>query len=319
MNNNVIIIQRLISSLPANIKLVDYLMDKLSICRESAYRRVRGDMPFTFDQIEQLSIELGFSMDEIAFLDNKNILFKQYAGESLSPKDSFIFMLEKYYGTLIKQSQSSHSYIIITMNRLLEIMVVTFPHLFRFLYYKWEHQISNVPLNYYLSETIVPPEVVSLCDKLSPHIQNVKNVTHIIDPQVFQNTLSEINYYYKRNLITKEELTAIQGDLVLMLDYAEDDARSIGCGHGMSNHDYYLSAIPVQTNSLYSSWDSYSESCFFVYPGYPLYTMDKYGCALHNKWIDSIKKYATMISNSNEALQAELYVKGRIALNNMFL
>jgi hypothetical protein len=64
--NNELWITNVISKFPSRIKPRDYLMAKLSISRESAYRRIKGTVPFSFDEILQISQDLGFSLDEIA-------------------------------------------------------------------------------------------------------------------------------------------------------------------------------------------------------------------------------------------------------------
>ncbi|MFV0328965.1 MAG: helix-turn-helix domain-containing protein, partial [Dysgonomonas sp.] len=75
-NINAIIIQKIIDSIPPNMKLAEFLMDKLGLCKESAYRRIRGDVAFTIEQIMHVSLELGFSIDElVAHKNNDYILY----------------------------------------------------------------------------------------------------------------------------------------------------------------------------------------------------------------------------------------------------
>lgn len=45
------LISRILISIPDNINPVLYLMDLLDLSRESAYRRIRGEIPFTFWEI----------------------------------------------------------------------------------------------------------------------------------------------------------------------------------------------------------------------------------------------------------------------------
>jgi len=93
-------------------------MDKLGLCKESAYRRIRGDVAFTIGQIMDLSLELGFSIDELATQKNDDlILYKQKALKSYEPKETFIAMFETFYESMNKQCQAKDSYTIIALNR----------------------------------------------------------------------------------------------------------------------------------------------------------------------------------------------------------
>ncbi len=60
------IINKIISEIPLHIKPVDFLSATLDIAKESAYRRLRGEMAFTFEEIVKLSQKLEFSIDELA-------------------------------------------------------------------------------------------------------------------------------------------------------------------------------------------------------------------------------------------------------------
>jgi hypothetical protein len=69
-----------IAAIPKSIKPRDYLMKKLSISKESAYRRMRNKVPFTFEEVVTISLDLGFSLDEIA---GKNTLTIYQEGDEI--------------------------------------------------------------------------------------------------------------------------------------------------------------------------------------------------------------------------------------------
>ena len=62
-------------------KLVEVLMDVLSLGKEAVYRRLRGEVPYTFDDIMKISVRYTISLDEIVgnkttgtVLGNTNII-----------------------------------------------------------------------------------------------------------------------------------------------------------------------------------------------------------------------------------------------------
>lgn len=51
--------------IPRGINLANYLTDALCMCmgKEAVYRRLRGEVAFTFDEIAMISCKLGISID----------------------------------------------------------------------------------------------------------------------------------------------------------------------------------------------------------------------------------------------------------------
>lgn len=62
---NHVFIEELKSFIPKDKDIVTFLEDTLNIGRQSVYRRLRGEIPFAFDEIATVSMRLGISVDEI--------------------------------------------------------------------------------------------------------------------------------------------------------------------------------------------------------------------------------------------------------------
>ena len=63
LNNGLIKAMR--EHLPEETNLANYIMDIISIGKEAVYRRLRGEVPFTFYEVSLLSQSLGISLDQI--------------------------------------------------------------------------------------------------------------------------------------------------------------------------------------------------------------------------------------------------------------
>ena len=72
MNLNKIVLTKILDIMPENLKPVTLLMDVLDIGKESAYRRLRGEKPFSMEEIYKLSLVLNFSLDEIISNDKSD-------------------------------------------------------------------------------------------------------------------------------------------------------------------------------------------------------------------------------------------------------
>lgn len=307
-NINAIIIQKIADSIPPHVKLAEFLMDKLGLCKESAYRRIRGDVAFTVEQLMDLSLELGFSIDELTTQKNNDYIFyRQKSLKSYEPKETFIAMLETFYESISRQCQAKDSYTIIAINRLPDIFTVSFENLFRFCYYKWVHQINDTSVNHSFSETVLPPEIVALRNKILPYIGHHKNITFILDPNTFYNTLADIQYYCSRELINSEELLLLKNELKEIKDGMEILIKK-GTWRGDNSctfsYTYYLSSVPIESNSCYVWYDNHTESHFWPNSVISFYSNGKQATDLHKIWLNSLKKYAVLITKSNEQVQA---------------
>jgi hypothetical protein len=306
-NLNEMLAERILEKIPSNIKPVEYLMGTLGLARESVYRRKRGELSFSFKEIVKLSKELNFSIDEVIDKDNKDkVVFDIRNNALYNPEETFMAMLREYLNLVRKNFEARRVEMIITQNRVIPIYALRFKHLFKFFYYKWMHQGYQVPLNFYYADVTVPAEILALRDKLVSYINQLSNYTFIIDPLTYKNTFDEILYYYERNLMTKEELLILKDDLLSLLRYTESLVQKGVSDYG-ATYQFYLSSLNIESNTIYAKYDDMVESFLWLYYVNPINTNDKYMCATHKRWLDSMRRCSSLITHSNEILQARFY------------
>ena len=74
---NAALIGAIQNSTPEYTTAATVLTDKLNIGREAAYRRLRGEVPFTFGEAGVLSAQMNFSLDRtVGAVDFGNVLFR---------------------------------------------------------------------------------------------------------------------------------------------------------------------------------------------------------------------------------------------------
>lgn len=300
-----LLIDKIFEKIPLDINPVEYLMDVLQISRKSVYRRKNGELPFSFEEIVILSEKLDFSIDELVAKSNENqAVFMHKTDVLFDPKETFTSMLEKYLDFYKKAAQANSFEGVFTMNRILLIYVLDSTHLFKFFYYMWIHQGYNVPLNFRYSEMDFPPEILALSRKVWEYARHVRSTTVIIDEFIFKNIFSEIAYYYQRELLTTEEYIQLKDELLAYIKKLESIV-SLGTNEYGSNYSVYLSKLSIESNSCYFKINDEMESSFWVFGISPIHTNNKFVFTSHKKWINSLKKYSTLISQSNELLQSK--------------
>ncbi len=92
-----IFFQHVKSNLAAHLSLVDEVADLLNISNDSAYRRIRGEKPLSFEELKKLCAHYKISLDQLFHLNNNSFLFSG----PLINKDNF--GIEMYLEHLLNQ------------------------------------------------------------------------------------------------------------------------------------------------------------------------------------------------------------------------
>jgi hypothetical protein len=316
-NRKNLLTTRILDCIPKNIKPIEYLIKILGISKESAYRRLRNEIPFTFEEMSKLSLDLHFSIDELVAGNDKScalISMQTYRDED--PSIVFLKKFEQYYQFLLHLENYREWESIITLNHVPVIASVYFKNLFKFFYFKWLHQNYETSLKLNYSNAAIPDEIEELRKRVKFGAINFANkITLIIDSNFFVSLMNEILYYYKRRLISDIEFEDLRNDMLGFVDLLEKCAQTgIFCQN--AKIDTYLSPMNIEANSIYVKHNGNETSFFYIFSINPINVDNPVICEKHKKQIASIKKYSTLITKSNEMLQTEYIDKQRKFINS---
>ena len=314
---NELLSAKILESIPENIKPIEFLTELLNIGKESAYRRMRSEIPFTFEEITKLALELDFSVDEIIGKNKEERIFIDLqANSSANHEESFLAMIQEYYKYIELIANAQDKEVFAALNRLSLSFLMGFDNLFKLYYYNWKHQSYNISINDPFSETVIPPEINAVRHQFRIIKPNIYNVHYIIDRDIFQNISREIQYYYNRKLITDEEIYILRDELSQVLKNMENIMQT-GCNEYGSAASYYLSLLDIETNTNCATFDGNIASLYWMHPVNSICILNQEICNMQKRWIESIKKYSILVTLSNEILQAEFINKQVQYLNNL--
>jgi len=302
---------KILSNIPPRAKAIDYLMETLKISKESVYRRIRGDISFTFEEIAKLSVDLEFSIDEIIGKDtHSRVYFDLHINNDQDPSDIFVTMFEQHFHIIFEVPYGKGVDSTMIVNHIPPGFIIFFNHLFKFSYYRWMHQHQGSSLKYFYSDIVLPEKLIYLQQKAIENLKKFQNNTYIFDSNIFQNLILEVQYYYKRKLINENEFFLIRDDLLGLIDLVESIAQT-GYYGSESKYNFYLSSLNIESSSRFIKYDDQVKSQFFINAIEPLTITNLNLCMIHKKWLDSMRKYATLITQSNEILQVKYFYKQR--------
>lgn len=312
MNSEIraIIVKKILELVPSHTKPVDYLSDMLDISKESAYRRLRGKMPFQLEELIRLSEQLGFSIDELVALktDNSKIVVDMSIDED--SKRGFLKKMEQYKKDVDNRLSDKSSSSMLALNCLPAELCIHHENLFKLSYYTWMHwKDSNIQKPKF-SEVDIFPELEEVRKDIVSKAKGLQNSTFILDSNVFLSPINLIRYFYNLELINDEEKGVIKEEYLNLIDVIEREVRTDSLLTERGNY-FYLSNLNIDTNSGYYVYNGNIFSSFAHYYFNRIIISKPEICEAHKEWFLSLKKYSTLITGSNEMVQAEYFKKQR--------
>ena len=141
---------------------------------------------------------------------------------------------------------------------------------------------------------------------------------YIWDSMIFHHLINDIQYFAGIHLITEEDKHQIKEELLQLTDELEDLASKGKTEAGNSVH-IYVSHINFEATYSYLEADSVQLSLIRVYSINSITTQD---CGMFlslKEWIQSLKKFSTMISESGEMQRIQFFQQQREIISTCLL
>lgn len=316
-----IVTAKILAEIPAHLSPVDFLYDVLDISKESIYRRIKGEISFTLEDLIKISSRLFISLDEIVYSSLNNepghepILFQSRSDKLFKPQQTFMDFLLAYIHNLDKTSNAKNLEVMVAANRLMILTAVNFDHLFKFYYYRWVHQTQLKPLDFSLSDVILSEDLLALQKKLKAYKRSGSHV-YILDDCFLKNTIREIQYYYNRQLISESEMLLLQKDLYRFVDVMEYFTKQADPVERYTSY-IYISSTQIDSSGLYSKYDNKEAINLWISYGINIRSTNARMCKMYSSWFNSLKKYSTLISGTNEIFQIKFMNRQREYIENI--
>ena len=220
--------QHIKSNLAPHLSLVDEVADLLNISNDSAYRRIRGEKPLTFEEIKTLCAHYRVSMDQLFHLNSDSYLFNG----PLINKDNFGF--DKYLEYLINQLNYFNSF---KRRELYYISKDIFIfHCFGF------HELTVFKIYFWMKTILQYPfdnKDISILDSLSESVYkmasklsdayNILPSVEIWNDDSINTTIRQIDYYRQSKIFPSDEYALkVYQSLYDMINHIEKQAEA-GC------------------------------------------------------------------------------------------
>ena len=187
------LINKMKERIPKGHNLANYLTDTLYMGKEAVYRRLRGEVAFTFDEIAIISHNLGISIDQIIgnHLSNR-VTFDLNLLDSPSLIESYHEIVERYLRIFYLVNEDQNSELYSATGTIPFTLYSSYEYLSKFRISRWIYQNGKMKTPNSLIDMQVPEKIVTAHKKLSENIRKVGKAYFIWDSNIFQSFVKEI-------------------------------------------------------------------------------------------------------------------------------
>lgn len=295
--------------------LVDVIMNTLSLGKEAAYRRIRGEVPFTFSETVKLSRTYRFSLDSIAGVSFPDVaVVNTRFFETTKMYEDYKRTLESHLSLFTEMNESEKSKVCLAFNIVPFTLYAKHEGLSKFKLYRWMHQMDIASSCASYSEMKIPDDIWKLHENIIKEVATLEEVCYVLDRNIFSSFVNDINHFIQLGLLTAKDCLLMKNELLMLLDEFEVIVRE--GGHTPQNNiSVYISNIDFESSYSYYQADDLNISSMRVFAVSTIHTQDVNFFEAQKQWIESLKRYSVLISGCGEMERVKFITKQREVIN----
>ncbi len=305
------------SSMSPGSNMINELMDLLPIGREAIYRRLRGEVPFTFEEIAKVSLKMGFSLDALVGVkEHERAVFDLNMLDIDNLIDDYCRRINEFVDFFRKIRIQKNVRARFAFSTLPYSFYLPFHNLARFGLYRWYYQVNKSQSSIPLSEIVMSDKALEAQKNFIVESRSIERALFILDREIFNSIIKDINYFFRLNLITVEELGLLKSELLELINELETLAIS-GTYKTGTKVALYLSNIDLEASYSHFESDNVGLSHLRVLAINGLSSQNPKISKIQKEWIDSLKRCSTLITQSGEVDRFAFFRKQRIAVSTI--
>ena len=301
-------------------KLVDILMEALSISSDSAYRRIRLEKIFTLDELIKISETFNISLDQI--ITNKSSESVLFSFPFKSSQFNIQEYFNKIYEHLLKVKKGNGTIYYSAK----DIPIFHFfqdKKLLAFKMHYWLHTMNNqsdIQKNSF-SFDFIPADLAEITKKIYTVYSQI-NTHEIWNNGTLTRTASQVYYYYELGIVNEIQAKELLNRLLELTNHLEKECE-LGTKYFLDNqplskeenYQLYYNEILAADNSIYAEYNGIKESFLpHIVLNYMITDNEQY--SNFNKTVfDNVINKSTLVSKVNEKGRRKFFNYNRKFIN----
>jgi len=311
------LIEVLQDRIPQRGRLAEELTELLGIEKEAVYRRLRGSVPFSFQEIYKISTNLGFSLDSIAASttpENKQVSVLMLELPDLQEND--YKKIEEFTDNIgrLKEDKDSESGAIGSI--IPASFSAAYENIFKFYIFKRSYQFANSWKRRAYAETNTPERIKQINRELVENVRNSPKSVYIFDRQFIEYFVKDVLFFFDIRMISRDDVLLLKGDLHLLINDLERFSTN-GCFDSGSKVEIYLANIHFDANYNYIDATSYKLTTMRSFAFTDSYSFDEAVFQNMKNWLTFLKRTSTLISEGNASERIRFFETQRKIVDSL--
>jgi hypothetical protein len=288
--------------MPPNLSFVDELAEILSISRDSAYRRIRGETVLSLDEAKKLCGRFGVSIDSL-FTPTSNMV------PFVDRSPSSDFTLEQWLTSILKNVEMLTE-ITYAAKDIPLFHYLRHPELAAFKMFFWQKTIIENPE--YRTKTFEPgvisKEMIQLGNRIWTRYAAIPSV-EIWAVEAINNTLKQIEFYQECGFFSDaKQASSLCDNLIELIRTVQADAADARKAGG-ATFNLYQNEILMSDNTI-STKSGDKRLAYINYNTISLLiTQHDMFCEKTEQYLFSLIKHSTLISGTAEKERIKFFTK----------
>jgi hypothetical protein len=242
---------------PRKADLTNALMKLLPLERESVYRRLRGDVSFTFEEVMQIARAWSISIDNIICSSpGRTKPFQYNMVNFVDPEEEDYKVIDDYHRMISLIAGDATGQMTEALNTLPTAFFYHSELLSRFLMMRWRFQTGAAEEIRTLREIAIPEELRKRQLSYCRHIATIPRIHYICDFRLFEYLTEEIGYFLSIRLIDSEDVAMLHDELLALSTRLEEVVTRGHFPDSNGKLSLYVSHTSFETGyTLYESKD----------------------------------------------------------------
>lgn len=301
--------------IPNNAELVNTLSDILSLGKEAIYRRLRSDVQFSLEEASLISYRIGISLDQ---LNNVSILKRPFIfkiADFANPQEKDYKLISEFVDFLDFIKDSPDTEIGMAVKLIPDALHLHYRYITRFYLFKWIYQYDNNNIKKF--ENVVGTDrILEILNKMGDLLRHIKKTYYIFDQKIFENFTDDIRYFKSIGLVNDNDIKLLKDDLHVCLDDIEMLA-SKGMNTLGNKVEIYLSNLNFEAGFSYVKSENYKLSIIRAFTMYDITSSDVITFDNSQKWMQSLKRASSLISESGEIARSNFFDRQRQIVDDL--
>lgn len=297
-------VEALMIKIPKKNKLAEFVAENLCMEKETAYRRLRGEVNFTLRETSLLAQKLDISIDELI----------RSVSQNNPPSETMRMGLPMYYLTgtydlsqimdmisyLELLTTETHSEFGAALSGIPFSLFLQYSLLARFFRLKYVHHAENLRVSIPFEEIVESEAKIKYRNELYLLFREIKYTYYIWDRKIIPTLVSDIKYSQSIRLIKESEVLGLKKELYRFLDDLERQTIKGVFEETGNKFDLYISDAHIDVTYAYLYSDKRHVGMLSSFILFVTASEEHIPFLRISNWIKSLKRFSTLISDIGE-------------------